>query len=115
VDKFLVDESSGAKVAQLLRAAGYDVLAVVEEMKGTTDEVVLSRALGEDRIIVTNDKELASLAISYRAAGVLLLRLRDERTEPKLRVVRRVLERYSSRMHGSMIVASEKRIRIRPL
>lgn len=110
-----MDESTGATVAELLRRMGYDALAVVDEMRGAKDESVLSRAHQEGRILVTNDKELASLASSYSPVGVLLLRLEDEKTEVKLRTVERVVTEHGDRMEGSLIVASEKRIRIRPI
>jgi len=115
VPKFLVDESTGVSVAELLKELGYDTYSVTEEIRGAPDQVILNRAIREGRVIVTNDKEFASLALSYRAAGILLLRLTDERTDVKLRVVRRVLNEYPNRIEGSMIVATERRIRIRSI
>ncbi len=45
MDKFLVDESSGIRVAELLRTAGYEILAVAEEIQGATDEAYLQERL----------------------------------------------------------------------
>lgn len=113
--KFLVDESTGGGVSKLLQELGYDAYSVTEEMRGAPDQAVLNRAIQEGRVLVTNDKELASLALSYRPSGIVLLRLADERTDVKLRIVRRVLNDHRNKIEGSMIVATERRIRIRPL
>ena len=113
--KFLVDESTGVRAAELLKQFGYNTYSVTEKMRGVPDQEVLNRAIQEGRIIVTNDKGLAHLALSYRPAGILLLRLADERTEVKLRIVRIVLNEYLDKIEGSMIVATERSIRIRPI
>ncbi len=113
--KFLVDESIGTKAAEILRQLKYDTIAIADEMRGAPDNSVLLRALQEGRVLVTNDKELASMALSHKIVGVLLLRLEDERAENRTKVLRRVLSEYALRMEGSIIIASERRIRIRPI
>ena len=62
---------------------------------------------------VTNDKELASLAMLQKPPGVILLRLSDERTYQV--TSRKVLNEYSDKIEGHLIVPSERRIRIRPI
>lgn len=113
--KFLVDESTGVRVANLLNDLGYDTYSVTKKMRGSSDQAVLDKAVQEKRVIVTNDKELASLAMLQKHPGVILLRLSDERTGIKLRVFRKVLDEYADKIEGHLIVASEKSIRIRPI
>lgn len=67
----------------------------------------MHKTVQEKRVIVTNDKELASLAIFQKPAGIILLRLSDERTNIKLRVVRKVINEYVNKIDGNLIVASE--------
>jgi predicted nuclease of predicted toxin-antitoxin system len=86
--KFLVDESTGQSVATYLDRAGYDVVSVADIMPSARDEDILHRAVLEDRIVVTNDKDFGELI--YRGGGahrgIILLRLRDERAANKIQI-----------------------------
>ena len=91
--RFVVDESTGIAVAQFLREVGHDVLAVAEEMLQSDDTTILARAMAEERIVITNDKDFGELVFRSGQAhhGVLLIRLQDESPENKVRVVAAVL------------------------
>ena len=113
--KFLVDECTGASVVACLRDKGHDAVAVVEVMPEASDEDVLHRAVAEDRIVVTNDKDFGELV--YRSGwehrGIVLLRLRDESPENKVRIMKIVLAQVGERLQNHYIVATEKGIRVR--
>jgi predicted nuclease of predicted toxin-antitoxin system len=113
---FIVDECAGRAVVELLRGAGHDVLAVDEAMPGAKDADILARASTEERVLVTNDKDFGELV--FRSGqphhGVLLLRLRDESPENRLRVMSAVLEQYGDRLADRFTVASEGGVRFRP-
>lgn len=115
--RFLVDECTGPSVARWLREQGYDVFSVYEQARGIDDSAVMEIATRENRIIITNDKEFGARVVrEHRAScGVLLLRLRDERTANKIRVIGQVLRDHGAQLQGSLVVASERRIRIVPL
>lgn len=74
--RFLADESCDAAVSRALRAAGHDVKSVGETSPGATDRVVLSMAVSEERILLTEDKDFGSLVFESRAPalGVVLIR-----------------------------------------
>ncbi len=56
--RFLVDESLGAKVAEVLRDQGWNARYVDElGFKGHSDEDVFARAWGDDRILLTHDSD----------------------------------------------------------
>ena len=57
--KFLVDAQLPAKLAQLLRTAGHDAVHTSEAPEGnrTTDQALAQKADGEDRVVVTKDRE----------------------------------------------------------
>jgi predicted nuclease of predicted toxin-antitoxin system len=59
--KFLADESCAGPVIQALREAGHDVLAIAEAARGAVDEAVMARALGERRILITEDPDFGEL------------------------------------------------------
>jgi predicted nuclease of predicted toxin-antitoxin system len=113
--KFLVDESTGMAVSQKLKQMSFDVVSVIESMRGAGDEEILRKAIEENRVIITNDKDFGWLAAFYKPPGIILLRLKDERTENKVEMVSHVVKKYKAAILGSILIASEKRIRIRRL
>ena len=72
--------------------------------------------MSERRILITNDKDFGELVFRSGKAhhGVLLLRLHDESSASRVRVVKVVLENHADRLAGHFIVATEGRVRIRP-
>src|SRR5262249_47847168 len=113
--RFLVDESTGAAVADYLRGQGHDVFVVSEVMPQAEDALILATAAAENRIIVTNDKDFGELIFrgGQPHAGVVLLRLRDESAANRVRVVQTVLRQVAAELPGKFIVATESHIRIR--
>jgi len=114
--QFMVDESTGTAVVEYLRSAGHDVLAVAETMPQAEDLDILARAHGEERILVTNDKDFGELVFRSRQAhhGVVLLRVHDESSANRVRVVKAVLDEHADRLVGHFTVATEGGVRIRP-
>lgn len=111
--KFLVDESTGLWVSKKLKQMGLDAVSVIDCMKGADDEEIMARAVKEDRVIITNDKDFGRLAGFYKPPGVILLRLRDERVENKIKFVSFVLTSYSEDILGNILIVSERKIRVR--
>jgi predicted nuclease of predicted toxin-antitoxin system len=111
----MVDESSGAAVVIFLRRLGYDVLSASEIMRQAEDEDVLRLAEKDERILITNDKDFGELIFKSEKAhaGVILMRLRDESPENRVRVLQAVLDHHLERIPGNFIVATEKNLRVR--
>lgn len=111
--RFLVDENAGPSVARWLRNLGHDVLSVFESARGLTDEEVLALALAENRILITSDKDFGDKVYRERWPhhGVILLRLRDERTAMKIMVLEKLLFEYDDRLPEHFVVASERCVR----
>lgn len=114
--RFIVDESTGMAVVELLRRRGHDVLAVAEIMHQAADPDILAVALSENRVLITNDKDFGELAFRSLQShhGVPLLRLRDESTANRVRVVEAILDRFMDRLPEHFVTATESRVRIRP-
>jgi len=74
--RFLADESCDFGVVLALRTAGHDVAAIAEVSPRGEDNSVMERALQEERIVVTEDKDFDQLVYANRQAtgGVLFLR-----------------------------------------
>ncbi|NPA91871.1 MAG: hypothetical protein GXO55_10590 [Chloroflexi bacterium] len=111
--RFLVDECTGPTVARWLREQGYTVFSVYEEARGITDEEVIQKAHDEGWILITNDKDFGEKVYRERRPhnGVILLRLEDERSSNKIRVLKQLLEKYGTRIVGRFVVVSERGVR----
>jgi len=74
--RFLADESCDFAVVRALREAGHDVAAVMELEPGAEDGTVIERAVSEQRLLLTEDKDFGQLVFASRrpSAGVVLLR-----------------------------------------
>jgi predicted nuclease of predicted toxin-antitoxin system len=113
--KFLVDECTGISVSLKLRQMGHDSVSVIELMKGASDEEIMGRAVDDNRIIITNDKYFGRLAGFYKLPGMILLRLKDESVENKIKVVSFIVASYGNAIPGNVMVVSEKKIRVQKI
>ncbi len=55
--RFLVDECTGPAVAEWLRNQKHEVFSVFEEARGMDDDDIILKALEENWILITNDKD----------------------------------------------------------
>jgi predicted nuclease of predicted toxin-antitoxin system len=111
--KFLVDECTGILVSKQLSQMGFDSVSVMEVMKGADDQDVMRRAIEENRVIITNDKYLGRLAEFYKLPGIILLRLKDESAQNKIKVVSFVVTSRINLILGNITVVSENKMRVR--
>ena len=111
--RYLVDECTGPAVARWLRDQNYKVFSVFEEARGMDDDDIIQKALEENWILITNDKDFGEKV--YRDSklhrGVILLRLEDERSLSKTRVLSRLFKAYMNRLPDSFVVVTEEQVR----
>jgi predicted nuclease of predicted toxin-antitoxin system len=112
--RFLVDENTGVVVSQWLKGLGYEVFSVYEEARGTDDDSILRKAFDENWILITSDKDFGEKVYRERQPhrGIILLRLEDERSVNKVKILQSLLESYSDQVAGNFVVATEKRVRV---
>jgi len=113
--KFLVDESTDLRVSEKLKQMGFDKGSVIEIMRGAEDTAVIRKVIEENRIIVTNDKDFGWLAAFYKPPSIILLTLREDSAENRIRITQHIIERHRDVIYGSIIIATEKEVRIRRL
>ena len=111
--RFLVDECTGPSVAEWLRNQQHEVFSVFEEARGMNDDEIILKALQENWILITNDKDFGDKV--YRDgrlhAGIILLRLEDERVQSKIDVLSRLIKSYPERLPNTFVVVTEKQAR----
>ncbi|MCA9204920.1 MAG: DUF5615 family PIN-like protein [Planctomycetales bacterium] len=110
--RFLVDECTGPGVAKWL-SQQYEVFSVWDENPGMTDDQILDKSTNENWVIITNDKDFGEMVYRERRphAGVVLLRLQDERTAKKQAVLQALLSSYNDRLPGAFVVVTETQVR----
>lgn len=116
--RFLADENFPLPSVSWLRQVGYDVAAVILDSPGTADRDILTRAIDEDRIVLTFDRDFGELVFRLRLPpppGVVLFRFAPiEPTEPA-RYLLDLLQQHSVSLDGMFTVAEVRQIRQRPL
>ncbi|MBA7702638.1 hypothetical protein ES703_111407 [subsurface metagenome] len=112
--RFLVDECTGPKVAKWLKEQRHKVYSVYDEVRGADDYSILKIANEKNYILITNDKDFGELITRSKKShkGVILLRLEDERTENKIRVLQKLLKSQSKKLEGNFTIVTEKIVRI---
>jgi predicted nuclease of predicted toxin-antitoxin system len=114
--RFLADESCDFAAVTALRAAGHDVVAVVDLAAGADDDRVLALAREESRVLLTEDKDFGVLAYARGevTSGVILIRFRaDARRTLGADVVKTVTE-LGDRLRGAFITLEPGRARVSP-
>jgi predicted nuclease of predicted toxin-antitoxin system len=115
--RLLLNENMPGSLTGLLRAAGHDVLAVKDAMRGADDGTVLARSRSEARLLLTQDKDFGELAFRYglpAECGIILFRLTGADPEA---TTRRMLDVLAARgdWAGNLAVITDDRVRMRPL
>lgn len=75
--KLLIDACVSPAVTRRLRAAGHDVLSVLEMAADPGDQAILARAVIEARAIITIDSDFGTLVFRDHHARVGVMRLRE--------------------------------------
>ncbi len=115
--KILADENIDRSIVEYLRSAGHDVVWMSQHAPGADDEIVMSLAQSEQRVIITFDRDYGELLYHQHKAAVGVIYLRIDAISPEylLTTFVRAWTELESKVLGCFIVVSNDRIRIRPL
>jgi predicted nuclease of predicted toxin-antitoxin system len=111
--RFLVDECAGPAVATWLQTQEHEVFSVYDSARGMDDNDIVRKALEENWILITNDKDFGDQIYREHKShhGVILLRLDDERAQNKIDVLSQLLNSYADRLPDQFVVVTEERVR----
>jgi predicted nuclease of predicted toxin-antitoxin system len=111
--KLLLDENIGIKTYNFLEEKGINVDTVINSVSGATDKEVLKKAVDENRIAVTLDRDFGRLVFQdpKEHIGVLFLRLKKETPENISQTIARVVKNYSVDIYGKFVTVTDSKIR----
>jgi len=115
--KFLANENMAGDAIIALREKGHDVAWIRTDAPGSKDEDVLARAMAEQRILITFDKDFGELAFRSRlpaTCGIVLFRIPAPSSSVVANAVVAAIESRSD-WTGHFSVIEENKIRMRKL
>ena len=115
--KFLADEGFSFEITSFLREMGCDVKWIGDFTHGISDRDVYKIAQGENRVILTDDKDFGELAVRFgiKTIGVVLLRINPKEKGLRKKRVFELLERFSERLKAHLVVIDSEKFRFRKL
>lgn len=117
--KFLIDNALSHILASHLRNFGYDAIHVREYgLHAAEDEIVLSRAVAEDRVLITLDHDFGGILAESGATGPSVILFRRAPGEPDIQfqLLSRILAGLEESLNkGCIVVVEPTRVRVRTL
>ena len=115
--RFLANENFPLPSVRALRDAGYEVFSITEESPGIADDVILARAVRENTINLTFDRDYGELIYRRNLPSASILYLRYDPltpTEPAEHILR-LLSIEALELVNHFTVADREKVRQRPL
>ena len=110
---FLVDRCAGRKLTQWLQSQGHDALDARELGPDPGDRALLERAVSENRILITMDKDFGELIHLHGRPHAGLIRLPDVRIAQRIALVEDlILNHLQALDERAIITVTNSRIRI---
>lgn len=114
--RILADENVDRPIVNWLRKQGHDVAEVAAIMPGSSDPDLIEHSRGEDRVLITFDRDIGRLVLAHgkHHPGVIYLRLRGAGQEVWDRFGQ-LWPRLEPAVAGHLVTVRNDRIRRRPL
>lgn len=115
--RFLADESSDAIIVHKLRELGYEVTYIAELAPGIEDDEILQKALKEERLLLTEDRDFCELVFrdEQPTYGIILVRIPAKHRLRKKDRIEALVSDYAEQLAGAMTTLTIANIRIRSL
>lgn len=113
--RFLADEGVDISIVRKLRALGFDVFYVIEEVRSLDDDELLQIAYSENRILITRDKDFGELVyrLNKLHTGIILIRLEGYLTYERSEITCNAIVEHQEELKGAFTVIQPNAVRIR--
>ena len=113
--RFLADESCDFAVVRSLRAASYDIEAIVEIASGESDANIIEMAVKKNRILITEDRDFGELVYAHQKqhGGIILVRYPSTARKGMAEAILDLVRQKSGTLVDCFVVVSPLKIRIR--
>lgn len=114
--RIVADESFDMPIVRALRAAGHDVLSILESHPSADDTTVLTLTNDRSAVLFTCDRDFGELVFRLGRAhhGIVLVRLAGLGEDRKQRLVLDAVAQYGRDMAGAFTVIAPSVVRLRP-
>lgn len=111
--KFVADVNVEKPIIDYLSENGYDIRWIPDYNCEILDEEPLKLANKEKRILITNDKDFGEIVFLQKklSSGLILLRVKGQKAEDKVRLIKRLLHDYSDKILNHFIVITKNKFR----
>lgn len=115
--RFLADESCDYLVVRMLRSAGHDVVAVVDEQQRSVDAAVIDQAFAASRILLNEDKDFGwhVFVARTRSPGVILIRFPAPMRARMANATLAAVEAHGDEIGSAFLVIEPGRLRLQKL
>jgi predicted nuclease of predicted toxin-antitoxin system len=114
--RFLLDENAESRIGRALQVLGHDVKTIARDYPASLpDRQILSLAVAEDRILVTNDRDFGDLIFRQGQPhrGVIYFRLPlDSTADEKIAQLQQILVSHSERLDRFLVI-TPRGVRVR--
>ncbi|MBK9154652.1 MAG: DUF5615 family PIN-like protein [Chloracidobacterium sp.] len=113
--KLLADENFEPEFVEKLRAAGHEVIFLDEYDAGISDHEVLRRAVRENAVVITNDKDFGEMVVrhGFESRGVIFLRLYELPLSERIEIVLNVISSRGEELESAFTTISREAVRVR--
>ena len=110
--KIVADESVDFGIICSLRKTGFQVVAIAETNQGITDMEVLSIAVHNNALLITEDKDFGELSFRLRLkhCGILLIRLSDLKRDERVELAAKTIHLHIDKLINSFSVLTKQGI-----
>jgi len=118
VIRFLANGNFPLASTKLLRQAGYEVATVIQDSPGATDSEVLTRAMVEQRIVLTFDRDYGGLIYRIRVPapmGLVYFRFDPLTPEEPAQQLLSLLKNKTISLEKKFTVMERGQVRQRPI
>lgn len=102
--RLLIDSCVGMRTQAALRAAGHDLVVVAKLGTDPGDAHILARAVAEQRVVVTKDKDFGELIFKEKQEHCGVVQLIDVSIATQAQLCVQVLQKHEPELLASAII-----------